>query len=85
MPNAGAYILSDVTSATIEVVCEPCGRHGVFNTGRLIAKYGADFPLPSLTRRIAGQGGCQKADDLTGIDGCKVAFGKLAVLGEQRG
>jgi hypothetical protein len=47
MPRQGAVTLSDLTGTTLTLVCEPCGRKGVYSVARLRAKHG-DAKSPGL-------------------------------------
>src|SRR5579871_522556 len=40
MPRDGSVVLSDLIGPTIVVGCEPCGRRGRYNVGRLMEKHG---------------------------------------------
>ena len=52
MPRDGSLIPSDVRGPTLAIVCEPCGRRGRYNVGRLIAEHG-DAKLTNLRGTLA--------------------------------
>jgi hypothetical protein len=47
MPRDGSIILTDVRDPTLTIVCEPCGRRGVYRVARLMESYG-DAKLTDL-------------------------------------
>jgi len=73
MPRDGALVLSDVRSPTLSIVCEPCGRHGTYNTARLMERHG-DAKLTDLRQMLAN---CPKARSVSIHDRCKVVFEQL--------
>jgi hypothetical protein len=74
MPRDGALCLSDVRGPTLSIVCEPCGRHGVYNVTRLMERHG-DAKLTDLLVEIAK---CPKARSASIHERCKVVFEKLS-------
>ena len=42
-----AHTLSDFTTDTLSIECEPCGRRGRYNVAKLMEKHG-DMKLPEL-------------------------------------
>jgi hypothetical protein len=68
-----AITLADVREPTIEIACEPCGRHGRYNVERLLAKHGADMRLPDLLTIIAD---CQKTRSFSIYDRCKARYAR---------
>ena len=67
-----AHTLSDFRVPTLSIECEPCGRHGRYNVGRLIEKYG-DLKLPELRHVLAN---CPKSRSFSVHDRCRVVYGK---------
>jgi hypothetical protein len=53
---SGSILLGDVAarSATIEIACRACPRHGHLQTARLVTDHGADMAMPVLLRLLAG-------------------------------
>ena len=47
MPRDGSLTLSDISTPTLTIVCEPCGRRGRYNVKRLMAENG-DAKLTDL-------------------------------------
>ena len=52
MPRDGAFILSDLRSPTLSIVCEPCGRRGTCRVERLMERHG-DAKLTDLLQTLA--------------------------------
>jgi hypothetical protein len=52
MPRDGSIILTDVREPTLTILCEPCGRRGVFSVARLMESHG-DAKLTDLLRMLA--------------------------------
>jgi len=52
MPRDGAFILSDLRSPTLSIVCEPCGRHGTYNVASPMERRG-DAKLTDLLVALA--------------------------------
>jgi hypothetical protein len=74
MPRDGGPTLSDVSSPTLTIVCEPCGRRGRYSVARLIAKHGDEkilFVLPALTS-------CPKTQSANIYDRCKARYEGLS-------
>ena len=72
MPRDGSIILSDVREPTLAIVCEPCGRRGVYSVARLMGQYG-DARLTDLLHALAG---CPKAHSVSVHDRCKAVYGQ---------
>ena len=55
-PMKGAIALGRVADRTnvLEVACGRCGRHGRYNTARLVERRGAGMPMPDLRDVLAG-------------------------------
>jgi hypothetical protein len=68
----GALTLSDVRDLTLTIVCEPCGRRGCYNVGRLIERHG-DARLTDLLVTLAD---CSKARSISIHDRCKAVYGQ---------
>ena len=68
MPT-GSLTFSEHPSATVQLVCDKCGRQGRYRKATLIDKYGGDVALPDLLRLIADD--CPKkathGSDLCGV------------------
>lgn len=77
MPRAGAYLLSDVKTEKLEMVCDLCQRRGVFSVAGLAKRYRPDTNLPGLLMTIARSAGCKKALDPTGLEQCKAKYANL--------
>ena len=75
MPRDGALTLTDVRSPTLSVVCEPCGRRGLYAVARLIVERG-DVKLTDLLYALAA---CPKANATSIHDSCKALYGGLHV------
>ena len=75
MPRDGALILADVRAPTLSIVCEPCGRHGIYNVAQLMEQHG-DAKLPDLLLTLAN---CEKARSVSIYDRCKAVFEGLTV------
>jgi hypothetical protein len=65
-----AFTLSDVREPTLTIVCEPCGRRGLYNVERLVAKHGNAkilYLLAELTN-------CPKVQSTNIYDRCKARY-----------
>jgi hypothetical protein len=71
MLRSGAMTLSDVRSATLTLVCEPCKRRGVYSAARLWAKHG-DAALPDLQTYLSAD--CPKRANFSVYDRCQAMF-----------
>jgi hypothetical protein len=71
MPRDGSLTLADVGEPTLSIGCEPCGRRGRYNVGRLIAAHGADAKLTELLLTLAN---CEKARSFRVYDRRKAKF-----------
>jgi hypothetical protein len=49
----GALSLRDYPADLLRLACDKCGRKGQYQKASLIARYGADIPLPDLRTEIA--------------------------------
>ena len=76
MPRDGALTLSDVRSATLAIVCEPCGRQGQFDVARLIEQHGVDVKLTDLLVTLAD---CHKVRTASAHERCKAVYDRLNV------
>ena len=89
MPRDGSIIVSDVREPTLAIVCEPCGRRGVYSVARLMESYG-DAKLTDLLHTLAG---CPKASSPATMtaarwsmgSGCRKAPGAIASTAWSRG
>jgi hypothetical protein len=72
MPRDGSIVLSDVRSHTLSIVCEPCGRRGRYDVGRLMTEHG-DARLTDLLVTLAA---CPKARSASIHDRCKAVYGQ---------
>ena len=70
MPRDGAFILSDVLIPTLSIVCEPCGRRGIYNVARLMEQHG-DAKLTDLLQTLTN---CAKARSASIHDRCKAGL-----------
>jgi hypothetical protein len=70
MPRNGSIVLSDVRERTLTIVCEPCGRRGRYDVGRLMAEHG-DARLTDLLLTLAD---CQKARSASIHARCKAVY-----------
>jgi hypothetical protein len=70
MPRDGSYILSDLRSPTLSIVCEACDRSGRYDVGKLMAEHG-DAKLTDLLVTLAN---CQKARSISVHDRCKAVY-----------
>ena len=70
MPRDGAVVLSDLRNPTLSIVCEPCGRRGIYNVARLMEQHG-DAKLTDLLQTLAN---CPKARSASIHDRCKAVF-----------
>lgn len=60
--------LKDYRSETIDMVCTPCARQGVFSHKGLVKKFGADAEFVQIRRVLAM--GCEHA----GTEKCQARF-----------
>ena len=74
MPRDGAFILSDLRSPTLSIVCEPCGRRETYNLARLMERHG-DAKLTDLLQSLAN---CPKARSASIHDRCRAVFDGLS-------
>jgi hypothetical protein len=76
----GVILLREVAArtATIEVACRKCERHGRLRTRRLLAEHGPAVGMPTLLRVLAGD--CPRLASAVPIDGCDVHCPDLARL-----
>jgi hypothetical protein len=73
MPRDGALVLSDLRQPTLSLVCEPCGRRGVYSVAKLMAEHG-DAKLTDLLPALVE---CPKALSASIHDRCKAVYGQL--------
>jgi hypothetical protein len=54
--SKGAVTLGDIVGRVrmLEIACRHCERHGWLSVARLVEEHGADFTLPYLRERLAG-------------------------------
>jgi hypothetical protein len=71
--HRGSYTLAEYPGDMVRLACNRCGRRGQYRKATLIARYGADVPLPDIRLLIAE---CERYDRVTG--GCRVHFPDLA-------
>jgi hypothetical protein len=74
MPRDSAFILSDVRSPTLSIVCEPCGRRETYNAARLMERHG-DAKLTDLPQTLAN---CPKGRSASIHDRCRAVFDGLS-------
>jgi hypothetical protein len=74
MPRDGALTLADLRAPKLTIVCEPCGRRGIYNVARLMEQHG-DAKLTDLLQTLAN---CQKTRSTSIHDRCKAVFEGLA-------
>lgn len=60
--------LRDYRAETVEMVCTPCARQGVFSHKSLVKKFGADAEFVQIRRVLAM--GCEHA----GTEKCRARF-----------
>ena len=53
MSRDGSISLTDVREPTLPLVCEPCGRRGVYSVARLMDQHGGDAKLIDLLHALA--------------------------------
>lgn len=72
MDRGGVITLGEIAEhfSMLNVVCERCGRHGRYNTARLVGKYGADETVQPFQEDITRD--CPEKNDP------RYAFGKCA-------
>jgi hypothetical protein len=67
--TTGSLTLSEHPGATVQIVCEKCGRQGQYRKATLIDKCGGDVAPPDLLRLVAAD--CPKkathGSDLCGV------------------
>ena len=68
MPRDGGLTLSDVSSPTLSIVCEPCARRGRYAVARLLEEHG-DAKLTDLLLAA-----CPKAQSTSIHDCCKARY-----------
>jgi hypothetical protein len=54
-----ATVVKDEPPPVVEVACSKCEWKGAFSRAELMAKYGAEYPLPNLLDHLA-MPGCSK-------------------------
>jgi hypothetical protein len=69
------FIVSDVRSPTLTIICELCGRRWRYNVERLMAKHG-DAKLTLLLQTLAD---CPRARVASIYDRCRAVYEGLAV------
>jgi hypothetical protein len=70
MPRDGALVLSDFRQPTLSIVCEPCGRRGVYSVAKLMEEHGD----PKLTDLLQELVECPKARSASIHDRCKAVY-----------
>jgi hypothetical protein len=73
MPRDGSLVLSDIRSAMLSIVCEPCGRRGRYNVAKLIKERG-DAKLTDLLQTLTD---CRKARAVSVHDRYKAVYEQL--------
>ena len=64
---SGSLLLRDYPCDLVRLSCEKCGCASQFRKQNLIARYGADIPLPDLLEELVG---CHKR----GNDACMLRY-----------
>jgi hypothetical protein len=75
MPRDGAFILSDLRSPTLSIVCEPCSRRETYSVACLVERHGDAKP----TDLLQTPADCPKARPVGVHDRCKAVFDGLAL------
>ena len=77
---SGALTLAQVASRTdvLAVACSRCERAGRYPVAMLIARHGAEFPVPDLLRRLSDD--CTKRASISAYDLCGVHCPELSGL-----
>jgi hypothetical protein len=81
MPRDGSYILSDLRSPTLSIVCEACDRRGRFTVAKLMAEHG-DARLTDLLVTLTD---CPRARSAIVHDPCKAVYGAAIAVAPARG
>lgn len=63
----GSLTLHEHPGDLVRLACERCGRAGQYRKQNLIARFGADVPLPDLREEIARCERAQKMHDMCGV------------------
>ena len=66
---SGPLLLRDYPCDLVRLSCEKCGCASQFRKQNLIARYGADIPLPDLLEELVG---CHKRGKMH--DACMVRY-----------
>jgi hypothetical protein len=79
MKRPGATPLGDVAAKAthLEVACTQCERRGRYSLARLVATYGADFPMTELGAELAD---CPRRQSRSHGERCDVYFPGLAAI-----
>jgi hypothetical protein len=79
MKRPGSVALSEVAARAshLEVACSRCERRGRYQVARLVAHYGADFPMTDLGSELAN---CPRRASTAWSERCDVYFPGLAKL-----
>lgn len=79
MTTPGAVPLSEVAARTqrLVIACSRCVRRGRYTTARLVATYGADFPLTDLGAELAN---CTRRSASAHHERCDVYFPELVAI-----
>lgn len=75
MAGEGAVPLRDYPGDVVELVCEPCGRHGRYRKDALVERFGEAEGLPDV--RAALTADCPRRGQ-SGGTGCAARFPTLA-------
>lgn len=54
MPKDGTYRLVEYPAPRIVIECSKCNRRGDYSVARLLQRFGADMPMPTLLRELSG-------------------------------
>lgn len=73
MPHSGAHRLSDLPpDYLVRLTCLKCERRGQYPAAILVARFGADYPLPGLLSAIPAD--CPRVVNYHASDACGARF-----------
>ena len=64
--------MAEYPGAVVRLACSKCPRHGQYRKARLVAKHGAELPLPEMLGIIAAD--CPRMRSVLETDRCGVHY-----------
>lgn len=68
-PSSGAYTATTFPQDPVVLVCEQCGRRGVYRLASLAARFGANTAMPDILKALAN---CPRWRDMS--DPCRAHY-----------